>query len=168
MRRRSRIVTSAAAAGAVLAGAGVGLAAIPTSQQLTTPASRPVAGTQHPSDSFLAAVRTESVVAQSRVAELDRAIAATQAKIRAEAAMRAAQLATEPAPAMTPTQEYLTPTSHAPESPQPASSWAAAAPPEVHATTGASGGSEAPHGDDGSSGKSGGDDGSSGESGGDD
>ncbi|HET8979504.1 MAG TPA: hypothetical protein VFN87_15175 [Solirubrobacteraceae bacterium] len=164
MRRRTRIVTSAAAAGAVLAGAGVGLAAIPTSQPLTSPASRPVASTQHTSDSFLAAVRAESAAAQGRVAELDRAIAAAQAKLRAEAALRAAQLSADPTPTMSqsPTEEHLTPTSHAPESPEPMSSESSSAEPsetpEVHATTGASGGSGAPHGDDGSSHGSGGDD----------
>ncbi len=90
MRRRNRIVSSAAAAGAVLAGAAVTIASTP---HQPTPATASVRQTEPRNtrvDPTLVTLGAQSRASQRRSAELNKAIARAQAKIRAEALRHAA------------------------------------------------------------------------------
>lgn len=146
MRRGSRIATSAAAAGVIIAGAGAAIAAVPHSAHETnpvTPASTPSATTDA---AYLAQLQKAGEADADQVAALRRAIAKAQASIAAEqqrledaqrAAARAAQAEQSNA------RSNTTGTGSYHDSTDPS------APPSVAATTGASGASGEHEDDDG-------------------
>lgn len=158
MRRRTRIVTSSAAATALFAGAGVAIASVPHpahSAHHTSPATTDVAATVDVGDA-----QARALAAATDVAALQRAIAAAEAELnRRRAAAGAAQpgapgspaSSQAPAPPSVPARiTHPTDAERPPSTPAApgGSSQSSSTPPPVQATTGASGSSAPTDSDD--------------------
>lgn len=149
MRRGTRIATSAAAAGAIMAGAGAALATIPHSGHAAAASNTKPVSVAQAAGTDLTALEAQALANQRQVAALQKAIAKARANIEAQAKAAAERAAAQRAAAAVAAAQaaQAARTQHRPTAPSVQAGTTRA--PEVHTNTGASGaggGSDDDHG----------------------